>query len=75
MIMLSYEQIKKIGREYGKIGPTALSKELGVSKQRIEQIAKKLRNRGVPIPKVRIRNEQLDIIAEELKREWQINNL
>ena len=48
---------------------------MGVSKQRIEQIANKLRKLGVPIPKVRIREEEFIVIAEELKKEWQNNNL
>ena len=72
---MTNEQIKKIGREYGTTGATKLAEELGVSKQRVEQIANKLRKLGVPIPKKRIRQEEIESIAEELKAEWQAKNL
>lgn len=49
---LDIEGILIIGRTYGRTaGATELSKQLGVSKQRIFQIAANLRRRGVPIPK------------------------
>ena len=68
--ILTRENIKQIGREYGEKGPTLLSKELGVTKQRVAQIVFRLRKLGAPIPKPKHRlNQYYAEIAEELKAE------
>lgn len=70
---LDMESILIIGRTYGRTaGRTELSKQLGVSKQKISQIAAHLRRHGVPIPKS-YRNSfdykmATEILLEELKQ-------
>jgi len=75
--ILTDENIKQIAREYGRTkGAKALSEELGVSRQRIQQFACYFRKLGVNIPKMRrekgTRNKVLQEIAEELKKELNI---
>jgi len=66
--MLTKEQIKQIAKEYGRDkGATELAKEFGVSKQRIVQIASKLRKLGVKIPNHRFRSYKM--LIKELKEE------
>lgn len=58
----------KIGREYNAKGPAKLSKELGVSRQRIYQVAQELRKNGAPIAKLRGLGEKIaKILIEENK--------
>ena len=66
--VLFVKEIKQIAREYGsKKGPTELAEELGVSKQRIGQIATLLRKKGVKVPYMRIK--LYSFVIEELKKE------
>jgi hypothetical protein len=65
---LTEEQILEIGRTYGKTEtPTSLAKAMGVSKQRIQQVAVLLRKAGLPIPKIRLNGFSGAI--EKLKQE------
>jgi len=65
---LTVEQIKKIAVEYGRTkGPTDLAKELGVSKQRVQEIAFQLRKWGFPVPKIRL--QKYATIIDELRVE------
>ena len=60
----------KIGREYEESGPLKLAAELGVSKQRIQQIVARLRKEGAPIPVLRIKGvakEVAEILIAESK--------
>ena len=66
--ILTKEGWLKIGREYGQKGPTVLAKELGVSKQRIQQITTTLRKKGANIPYIRQYGLASEI-AEILKKE------
>lgn len=66
---LGYQEWLRIGREYVTVGPEKLSREFGVSKQRVQQIAHELRKLGVPIPSLRIHKGMAARIAEVLKRE------
>lgn len=71
MKILNDDSIREIGRTYGRgKGATQLAKELGVSKQRIQQIVQKLRKFGAPIPILRSKKGSYEIIAEELKKEF-----
>lgn len=63
MAKLSKEQIKIIARTYGERGAVSLGKEFGVTKQYIEQMAVKLRSKGVDIPIFRTSNLS-DAVAE-----------
>jgi len=68
---LSEDSIKKIAREYGRgKGPRELGKELGISRQRVQQIASNLRkNYGVNIPRLRSRTWKYEEIISELREE------
>lgn len=50
--MLTKENWLQVAKEYSTKGPTNLSKELGVSRQRIEQLASLMRQNGIAIPKI-----------------------
>jgi len=66
--VLSWEAIKQIAKEYGRSkGALELAKELGVSKQRIAQVAVRLREYGVNIP--RIRFSKYRELTKELREE------
>ena len=70
--MMTKEQLLQIGREYGRKGATQLSEELGISRQRIQQLATKLRKAGAPIPNLRdkrARQQEIEEVVEQLKRE------
>jgi biotin operon repressor len=51
--ILTKEDWLMITKEYLTIGPAKLAIKLGVSKQRIQQIATVLRKNGIDIPKLR----------------------
>jgi biotin operon repressor len=62
------EMIKKVALEYGRNkGSADLSKELGVSRQCIDQLVNRLRKTGVIIP--RIRSSAMRTALNELKQE------
>ena len=68
--LLTNDHIKQIAREYArKKGATELGKELGVSKQRINQIVHKLRKNGVCIPRMKILESNFRTIVAELRKE------
>ena len=69
--ILSNDQIKQIAREYALKGASGLSRELGISKQGIFYHVRKLRRRGVDIPKPKS-YPKYGMIVEELKNEHQI---
>lgn len=54
--ILTQDDWLRIAKEYSSVGPQALATELGVSKQRIQQIATKLRKNGIPIATLRSNN-------------------
>ena len=69
-VFLSINQIKQVALEYGrKKGATELADELGVSKQRIQQITVALRKKGVNIPKMRTQKGKYEEISVELRKE------
>lgn len=69
-MILTKEDWLKIGREYGvKKGATELSQELGVTRQRIQQIAFDLRKRGAPIPFIRNSKGFADEVTKILIKE------
>jgi len=50
------EMVKQIARKYGRTqGAADLAREFDVSRQRIQQIAKKLREQGVDIPHIQVK--------------------
>jgi len=68
--MLNPEQIKKIAIEYGRVkGAAELSRELGVSRQRIQQIATTFRKKGVNVPRMRCAKTEYEILIKELRIE------
>ena len=67
---LTKQQLKEIALTYGRTkGATELAKEMGVSKQRIQQIATRFRKLGVDIPSMKVRQEVYSEIIDELKKE------
>lgn len=50
-LILTQEHWLQIAKKYGTVGPTELGKQLGVTKQRVEQVATYLRKNGVDVPK------------------------
>lgn len=68
--ILTEEGWLKIGREYSEKGATVLGKELGVTKQRVAQVAHTLRKNGVPIPRLRDKNGIVKKVADILKKEY-----
>mgnify|MGYP001400240821 CR=1 FL=1 len=67
---LTKEDIKKIAKEYGTTkGAEEISKEIGVSKQRVQQVATILRKNGVHVPSIRNSESQIPIAIEELRKE------
>ena len=61
-VFLSINQIKQVALEYGrKKGATELADELGVSKQRIQQITVALRKKGVNILLLKMRSVQVTV--------------
>lgn len=60
------ENYIKIGKEYGKKGPTALGRELGLSRQRVQQIASQLRKAGIKIPVFKSKVRVLDVAVQKL---------
>jgi len=70
--MILKEQLLKIGREYSTKGAQQLGEEIGISKQRIQQMVVRLRKLGAPIPRIRnesTRTKEIKEVAEQLKRE------
>lgn len=66
--ILTIEQVKQIALEYGREkGPARLAEEFNVSKQRVQQVAMRLRKEGVLIPYMRI--TRYKEITKELKKE------
>jgi len=65
---MTKDEIKKIAHEYGTIkGSTELAKELGVSKQRISQVASQLRQAGIDVPNIRTIQNFKDAVKELIK--------
>lgn len=70
--ILTDDNIKQIALEYAIKGPKVLGMELGVSKQRIQQLAYKLRKFGLKIPHIRRGSQNsrnYTVIVQELKAE------
>lgn len=72
--IITPEMVKKIAREYGRIkGAQELAIEIGCSRQRIHQIADKLRKQGVDIPLMKVKmliiNQAVDNAIIDLKKE------
>ena len=67
MKQLTKEDWLHIAREYGNKGPTALGDEFNVSKQRIQQIATRLRKEGIEVARWRGMNGHLATILAFVK--------
>ena len=65
---LTKEDWLRIAQEYIVIGPTSLAKELGVSKQRVQQIATYLRKNGIEVERYGSdRKEYIDFVKKNIK--------
>ena len=72
--IITKEMVKQIAKEYGKTkGGQELAIEMGVTRQRIQQIVKKLKERGADIPSMQIKtlviNRAVNDAVVDLKKE------